>query len=130
MFPVSTAYKEAIQLHRKQGFRNTFKARIYLGAFDPTAMGDVVLSDNGHTAQSTLANINAEAVYTSYATWENNSFSLDGLQRFMPRKNMIRKGNVVSLNGNKNVQGGKKKKEEGARGLTVSSFGYRTTSGK
>lgn len=86
MFPVSTAYKEAIQLHRKQGFRNTFKARIYLGAFDPTAMGDVVLSDNGHTAQSTLANINAEAVYTSYATWENNSFSLDGLQRFMPRK--------------------------------------------
>lgn len=43
---------------------------------------------------------------------------------------MIRKGNVVSLNGNKNVQGGKKKKEEGTRGLTVSSFGYRTTSGK
>jgi len=86
MYSVSSAYREAIQLHRAQGVRNRSFAQIYIGQFDASARGDATLSVNdGGVDYSNFSSLNTAAVQgAAYATWEQNYFRLDGAQRFLP----------------------------------------------
>jgi len=86
MYSVSSAYREAIQLHRAQGVRNRSYAQIYIGQFDASARGDAALSINdGGVDYSNFGTVNTDAVQgAAYATWEQDFFRLDGAQRFLP----------------------------------------------
>ena len=82
MLPVSEAYKQAVQLHRTQGVRNRMYANVYFGEFDVSARSDAALLVNDAGAPySEFANVNTDNVQDcSYATWEGDSFVLDGSQ--------------------------------------------------
>ena len=86
MYSVSSAYREAIQLHRAQGVRNRSYAQIYIGQFDASARGDAMLSMNdGGVDYSNFGSVNTDAEQgAAYATWEQDFFRLDGAQRFLP----------------------------------------------
>jgi len=86
MYSVSEAYREAIQLHRTQGVRNRSYAQIYIGQFDATARGDASLSiPDGGVYFSDFDSVNTDVGQdASYATWENDFFRLDGVQKFLP----------------------------------------------
>lgn len=88
MHAVSGAYRDAIQLHRAQGVRNRSYANIYIGQFDVSARGDAALAinDNG-LFYSNFSEVNSDAKQeAAYATWEQDFFRLDGVQRFLPQK--------------------------------------------
>lgn len=82
MYPVSTAYKTAIE---KQ-FRDESFVKIVFGLIDQDAVSYSTLSDNGHIYYSSLSNINSEEnqVTTTYQTLEHNRFILDGGYEFSP----------------------------------------------
>lgn len=86
MYSVSSAYRDAIMLHRAQGVRNRSFAQIYIGQFDASARGDATLSINdGGIDYSNLGNVNTDAEQgAAYVTWEKDFFRLDGAQRFLP----------------------------------------------
>jgi len=88
MYSVSSAYREAIQLHRAQGVRNRSYAQIYIGQFDASARGDATLFINdGGVDYSNFSSVNTDAVQgAAYATWEQDFFRLDGAQRFLPER--------------------------------------------
>lgn len=88
MYSVSSAYREAIQLHRAQGVRNRSYAQIYIGQFDASARGDATLSVNdGGVDYSNFDSMNTDAEQgAAYATWEHDFFRLDGAQRFLPER--------------------------------------------
>jgi len=88
MYSVSSAYRKAIQLHRAQGVRNRSYAQIYIGQFDASARGDATLVINdGGVDYSDFSSINTDAEQgVAYATWEQDFFRLDGVQRFLPER--------------------------------------------
>ena len=87
MRPVSNAYREAIQLHRTQGFRNAMHAEISFGVFADGAKEDSTYTISAGVAFSDADNMYREnqSVATSYAMWENDFFRLDGAQTFLPQ---------------------------------------------
>ncbi len=86
MYTVSSAYREAIQLHRSQGVRNRSYAQIYIGQFDAAARGDANLSINdAGINMSVFGNVNTDEVQgAAYASWEQDFFRLDSVQAFLP----------------------------------------------
>jgi hypothetical protein len=86
MYSVSSAYREAIQLHRSQGVRNRSYAVLYIGQFDAAARGDAVLSINDVGYElSEFSKVNSDATQgAAYAAWEKNFFRLDAKQVFLP----------------------------------------------
>jgi len=88
MYSVSSAYREAIQLHRTQGVRNRFYAQVYIGQFDSAARGDATLTINDGGADfSDFGSVNTDAVQAvAYASWEGDFLRLDGAQRFLPER--------------------------------------------
>jgi hypothetical protein len=87
MYPVSSAYRAAVQLHRTQGVRNRSYAQIYIGQFDAGARTDAVLTinDAGIDYAGAIANVNTDSKQgAAYASWEQDFFRLDGAQSFLP----------------------------------------------
>ncbi len=96
MYSVSSAYREAIQLHRSQGVRNRSYAQIYVGQFDSTARRDATLLINDAGIDlSTFGNVNTDNKQgAAYASWEHDFFRLDGVQRFLPGSTLEEQGYV------------------------------------
>lgn len=78
MYPVSTAYKEAMRAPFRQ-MRS--RCRVYLGVFDSTVEGDGAVVAPEATFYADPDNLNTgDAVSATYATFEPDFFRLDGTQ--------------------------------------------------
>lgn len=86
MRPVSSQYLTAIQQHRTKGYRNRFRVEVFLGLVDETAK-----NDSTYTYSPELFYSDFDGMYDpdrtieeSYATWEKDTWRVDGTQRFQP----------------------------------------------
>lgn len=83
---VSQKYKEAIQRHRTEGYRNSTYAEVYFGLIDYEAKPDSELFASNQESYSDANNMYREVrpITESYATLEQDFFRLDGSQKLLP----------------------------------------------
>lgn len=85
MKPVSQNYLQQIQYHRTRGFRNGWVAQVYMGVTDAATLDQAAYSVSGQVSFSDWQNIVEGAnITTSYLTWEQNFFRVDGSQTILP----------------------------------------------
>lgn len=86
MRKVSSQYLQTIQQHRDRGYRNKVTAELFLGLVDDTAKADSTYTYSPEIFYSNFENMYDPdiTITESYATWERNSWRVDGTQRFQP----------------------------------------------
>lgn len=93
---VSPAYQKAINLHRTQGIRNQMHAKINFGVIDQYAFGDATFTISPGVSFSSTSGIETGVndVKDSYASWEQDFWQLNGVQKFQSNSSLDNTGYI------------------------------------